>query len=110
MPYKSREAVTNLSNGYSSIKSEEKYETISGKKIPGISVLVARGKVSDKSNLKILNPKEMLQRFLIAFVQVKTGKRSKELLNEIRKIIYDLYWEKEITKKVNNNIVNSIKF
>ena len=33
----------------------------------------------------------MLQRFLIAFVQVKTGKRSKELLNEIRKIIYDLY-------------------
>ena len=61
------------------------------KKIPGISVLVARGKVSDKSNLKILNPKEILQRFLIAFAQVKTGKRSKELLNEIRKIIYDLY-------------------
>ena len=51
----------------------------------------------------------MLQRLPIAFEQLKTGKTSKNLLNEIRKIIYFLYRAKEIPKKVLNNIVNSIK-
>ena len=41
--------------------------------------------------------------------QLKTGNTSKNLLNEIRQIIYALHWEKEITKKVYNNIMNSIK-
>ena len=41
----------------------------------------------------------MLQRLPIALAQVKTGNRSESLLNEIRQIIYLLYWEKEITKK-----------
>ena len=31
------------------------------------------------------------------------------LLNEIRQIVYSLYRSKEITKKVYNNIINSIK-
>ena len=51
----------------------------------------------------------MLQRLLIAIAQVKVGNTSENLLNEIRQIIYSLYWEKEITKKVYNNIMNSIK-
>ena len=34
---------------------------------------------------------------------------SGNLLNQIRQIIYSLYWAKEITKKVYNNIMNSIK-
>ena len=50
----------------------------------------------------------MLQRLPIAFVQVKTGNTSENLLNEIREIIYSLYRAKEITKKVYNNIINSI--
>ena len=57
---------------------------------------------------KILTPKKMLQRLPIAFVQVKTGNTSENLLNEIREIIYSLYRAKEITKKVYNNIINSI--
>ena len=50
----------------------------------------------------------MLQRLLIALAQLKSGKTSGNLLNEIREIIYSLYWSKEITKKVYNNIINSI--
>ena len=50
----------------------------------------------------------MLQRLLIALAQVKAGTASENLLNEIRQIIYSLYWEKEITKKVYNNIMNLI--
>ena len=51
----------------------------------------------------------MLQRLPIALAQVKAGNTSENLLNEIRQIIYSLYWAKEITKEVYNNIMNSIK-
>ena len=51
----------------------------------------------------------MLQRLPIALARVKAGDTFENLLNEIRKIIYSLYREKEITKKVYNNIMNSIK-
>ena len=59
--------------------------------------------------LKILTPNQMLKRLPIALAQVKTGNNSKSLLNEIRQIVYSLYRSKEITKKVYNNIINSIK-
>ena len=51
----------------------------------------------------------MLQRIPIALAQIKAGNTSENLLNEIRQIIYSLYRTKEITKKVYNNIMNSIK-
>ena len=51
----------------------------------------------------------MLQRLPIATAQAKAGNTSENLLNEIRKIVYSLHREKEITKKVYNNIMNSIK-
>ena len=66
-------------------------------------------KVSDHSNLKILTPKQMLQRLPIALAQVKGGNTSEILLNEIRQVIYFLYRTKKITEKVYNNIMNSIK-
>ena len=50
----------------------------------------------------------MLQRLPIALAQVKAGNNSKNLLNEIRQIIYSLYQSKEITKKRYNNIIKSI--
>ena len=59
--------------------------------------------------LKILTPNQMLKRLLIALAQVKSGNNSENLLNEIRQIVYSLYRSKEITKKVYNNIINSIK-
>ena len=59
--------------------------------------------------LKILTPNQMLKRFPIALTQIKAGNNSESLLNEIRQIVYSLYRSKEITKKVYNNIINSIK-
>ena len=78
-------------NDYTRMVSEAKYKTIHGE------------------GLKILTAKQMLQRLPTAFAQVKAGNTSENLLNEIRKTIYSLYQAKEITKKVYNNIVNSIK-
>ena len=59
--------------------------------------------------LKIFTPNQMLKRLPIALAQVKAGNNSESLLNEIRQIVYSLYRSKEITKKVYNNIINSIK-
>ena len=78
-------------NDYSSIISEAKYRTKHGE------------------GLKILTPKQMLQRLPIALAQVKSGNTSENFLNEIRQVTYFLYWSKEITKKVYNNVMNSIK-
>ena len=60
------------------------------------------------SKLKVLTPKQMLQRLPIALAQVKAGNNSESLLNEIRQIVYSLYQSKQITKKVYNNIIKSI--
>ena len=63
----------------------------------------------EREGLKILTPNQMLKRLPIALAQVKAGNKSESLLNEIRQIVYSLYRSKEITKKVYNNIFNSIK-
>ena len=60
------------------------------------------------SKLKVLTPKQMLQRLPIALAQVKAGNNSESLLNEIRQIVYSLYQSKQTTKKAYNNIIKSI--
>ena len=45
---------------------------------------------SDQSKLKILTPKQMLQRLPIALALVKAGNNSENLLNEIRNYLYEI--------------------
>ena len=59
--------------------------------------------------LKVLTPKQIIRRLPIALAQIKAGNNSESLLNEIRQIVYSLYQSKEITNKVYNNIITSIK-
>ena len=89
--YNSKENVVKLYNNYAKIISEAMYKSKHG------------------TGLKILTPKQMLQRLPIALAQVKAGNNSESLLNEIRQIIYSLYQSKEITKKVYNNIIKSMQ-
>ena len=56
-------------------------------------------KATKGKGLKILTPKQMLQRLPVTLAQVKAGNTSENLPNEIRQIIYYLYRAKEITKK-----------
>ena len=51
----------------------------------------------------------MLQVLPLALAKVKAGNTSENLVNEIHQI-YSLYRAKQITKKLYNNIMNSIKF
>ena len=69
----------------------------------------AKYKVKHGKGLKILTPKQILQRLSIALAQVKAGNTSENFLNEIKKYIYSLYETKEIAKKVYNNVMNSLK-
>ena len=87
-----REKIINISRDYSILISEAKY------------------KGTYREGLEILNPNQMLQRLPIALVQAKTSNTSENLLNEVKQIIYYFYREKEITKKVYNNIMYSRKF
>ena len=52
----------------------------------------AKYKTIHEKGIKILTPKQMLQRLPIVFAQVKAGNASENLLNEICQIIYSLYW------------------
>ena len=72
------------------------------------SFLLSEAKYKAKygEGLKILTPKQMIQTLPITLAQVKAGNTSQNLLNQIRQIIYFLYWAKELLKKY---IMNSIK-
>ena len=91
MLYKARKKVMKFYDDYSSMVSE------------------AKNKATKGTELKILTPKQMLQRLPIALARVKSGNNSENLLNEIWQILYSLYQSKEITKKVYNNIIKSIQ-
>ena len=90
MLYKSPEAIVTLFNDHFLIIAETKYKSIHGERH------------------QILTPNIMLQRLPIPLVQVKGGNLFKNLLNEIRQIIYYLDRAKQITKKY-NNIMNLIR-
>ena len=66
----------------------------------------AKYKTKNGKGLKILTPKQMLQRLPIVFAQVKTGNTSGNVPNEIRQILYSLYGAKKSPKKVYNTIMN----
>ena len=53
----------------------------------------------DHSKLKILTPKQMLQRLPIDLAQVKAGNNSENLLNQVRKIVYSFDQSKKLLKK-----------
>ena len=76
------------------------------------SLMMSEGKpkarATEGKGIKILTPKQMIQRLPIALAQVKAGNNSENLLNEIRQIIYSLCQSKGITKKVCNNIIKSL--
>ena len=72
-------------NSYSKIRSEALYKSKENE---------TKGK-----GLKMLTPKQMLQRLPIALAQVKAGKNSVNLLNQIRQIIYSLHQSKKLLKR-----------
>ena len=111
VPEKKQQKKDILENFYALFESRERVLNVFNSKIFPTKTegTDSSHKVSDYSNHKVLTPKQMLQTLPIAIAQVKAGNTSETLLNEIRKIIYSLHQPKDITKKVYNDIMNSIK-
>ena len=62
-----------------------------------------------RKGLKIVTPKQIIQRLPISLAEMKAGNNWKSLLNKIKQIVYSLYQLKEITKKVYSNVIKSIQ-
>ena len=101
-----RETLANLNMFYNARKEAIRFIEDYGSMILEAKKLTRE---QEGTGLKILTPNQMLKRLPIALAQIKAGNNSESLLNEIRQIVYSLYRSKEITKKVCNNIINSIK-
>ena len=91
MLYRARNEAIKVYDGYSLMISE------------------AKNKATKGTGLKMLTPKQILQRFPIALAQANAGNNSENSLNEIKQTVYSLCQSKEITKKVYNNIIKSIE-
>ena len=59
----------------------------------------------DRSRLKILPLEQILQRLPIALSQVNAGNNSKNLLHEIRQIVYSWYQSKNQNKSPKKNTI-----
>ena len=93
--YNSREEVINFFRDYIEMLSNANYD--------------AKQNETSGTGLKVLTPKQVLQRLPIALAQVKAGNNSESLLNKIRQIFHSLYQSKQITKKVYKNIIKSMQ-
>ena len=58
--------------------------------------------------LKILTPNSMLSRLPITLAQLKAGKNSEKLKNEIRQLFYSLYRLKKLTKQLHKSLTDTI--
>ena len=101
---KNCEIIKSINNGLielrNSINNKDIPEHKNKKKVYHIVEKIVNFNIKQKDKgLKILTLKQMLQKLPITLAQV----------NEIRQIIYSLYREKDVTKKVYNNIMNSTK-
>ena len=107
-PLEQKEVIDNLAKFYKSRKEVLHFFRVYTKMLFDANYNAKKDKTKG-TGLRILTPKQMLQRLPIALAQVKAGNKSDSLLNEIKQIVYSLYQSKEITKKVYNNIIKSIQ-
>ena len=64
--------------------------------------------VEVRKRIKILTPNMLLTGLPILLAQIKSGKNSYKLKSEIRQILFLLYEHNKITKKVYNNLIQSL--
>ena len=93
MLYKARNDASKFYDDYSLMMTETK----------------TKARATKGTELKILTPRQMLQRLPIALAQVKAVNNSDNLLNEIKQIVCSLYQSKQITKRVYNHIIEFIQ-
>ena len=84
-----KEVINNLEHFYMSREETINFFSDYVEMLSNANCNAKQNKINGKG-LKILTPKQMIQRLPIALPQVKVGNNSENSLNEIRQIIYSL--------------------
>ena len=71
-------------------------------------IQLKKKKKNTGTGLETFTPNKLLTRLPILLAQIKAGKNSYKLKNEIRQMLYLLYQGNKITKKVYNNLIKSL--
>ena len=58
--------------------------------------------------LKVLTPNQMFSRLPVSWPHLKAGNNSEKLKNEIRQLLYSLYWSRKLTKNIYKSSVDII--
>ena len=71
-------------------------------------IQLKKKKKNTGTGLETFTPNKLLTRLPILLAQIKAGKNSYKLKNEIRQMLYLLYQGNKITKNVYNNLIKSL--
>ena len=98
---KTEQLVNNINDGLIDLRNAFNRKEIPANKNPNkildiVEKILDFNKQQKGKGIKILTPKQMLQRLLTALAQGKAGNTYENLLNKIRPIIYSLCREKEV--------------
>ena len=88
-------------------KSDEQLDTTDMSELESEESTTER-KYQLRKRLNILKPDQMLSRLPITLAQLKAGNNSQKLINEIRQLLYSLFFLKKLTKTIYNHLINAI--
>ena len=73
-----------------------------------IQILDFNEESQEGHGLRIITPEQILSRLPISLTQLKVGKSSKKLMNEIRQLLYSLYRSKKLRKTIYKHLMNTV--
>ena len=97
LPNNADNELIDLRNSF--IKKEISENEKPNKKVEIAEKILDFNKQQKSKGIKLLTPKQMLQRLPIALAQVKAGNTSEKLLNEIRQVLYYFIEKRKLLKK-----------
>ena len=97
LPNNADNELIDLRNSF--IKKEISENEKPNKKVEIAEKILDFNKQQKSKGIKLLTPKQMLQRLSIALAQVKAGNTSEKLLNEIRQVLYYFIEKRKLLKK-----------
>ena len=95
--YLIKKALTKIKNIVKNVPKDRRFKIEENEKIIDIvqRILKLNNKNQLGAGLKILTPDQMLSRLPVTLAQLKAGNNSQKLTNEIRWLLYFLYYSKQ---------------
>ena len=95
--YLIKKALTKIKNIVKNVPKDRRFKIEENEKIIDIvqRILKLNNKNQLGAGLKILTPDQMLSRLPVTLAQLKAGNNSQKLTNEIRWLLYSLYYSKQ---------------